>query len=230
MSCTATDQGGNVSLPAMFDVIVEDVPTISAITAELIVTTDEGETTVTVYDVDLAANLTVSDQVDDETGLEITCLGTAGSAIFEIGLHDVTCSVTDTAGNSASTSFQINVRFFYDINLILTKKVAKAGSSIPLDWQYLDWDTHLPVESENIVPGSTPTISWQKTTSCSSPPSGGNINDGEDSGSSYFRYSAVDMRWQYNWQTPGAKGNYIVTVSPPGTGFGTNAADCVRLN
>jgi hypothetical protein len=208
---------------------VEDVPAISAINAELIVTTDEGETTATVFDVDLAANLTVSDQIDDETDLEITCFGTAGSAIFDIGLHDVTCSVTDTAGNSASTSFQINVRFTYDINLILAKKVAKTGSSIPLDWQYIDWDTHLPVESANIVPGGTPTISWQKTTSCSSPPMGGQSDDGEDSGSSYFRYSATDMLWRYNWQTPETKGNYIVMVSPPGTGFGTNAAECVSL-
>ena len=229
VSCTATDQGGNESLPATFDVIVEDVPTISAINAEFIVTTDEGETTAIVYDVDLAANLTVSDQLDDETDLEITCFGTAGSAIFDIGLHDVTCSVTDTYGNSASTSFKINVRFAYDIELVLDKKVAKAGSSVPLEWQYLDWDTRLPVESLNIVAGGTPTISWQKTTSCSSPPTGGQSDDGEDSGSSYFRYSAVDMLWRYNWQTPGTKGNYIVTVSPPGTGFGTNAADCVSL-
>jgi hypothetical protein len=229
VSCTATDQGGNDSLPATFDVIVEDLPTILALKAELTVTTADGETTVTLFDADLAANLTVSDQIDDETALEISCLGTAGSAIFGIGLHDVTCTVTDTAGNSASTGFRVNVRFTYDINLILDKKVAKVGSSVPLEWQYLDWDTQLPVESENIVPGGTPTVGWQKTATCSSPPPGDNLGDGEDSGSSDFRYSAVDMLWRYAWQTPGTKGDYIVTVSPPGTGFDTNAANCVSL-
>jgi uncharacterized protein YjbI with pentapeptide repeats len=135
----------------------------------------------------------------------------------------VTCNATDGSGNPADSAvFTVTLRYLYDVQVFLPKGATKAGSTMPLDWQYTDWDSGLAVDSSAIMVG----IQWAETSDCSTPLTGG--QSGEDSGSSDFRYSASSMLWQYSWQTPGTKGKYLVTVIPPGIGV-PEASACVSL-
>ena len=139
----------------------------------------------------------------------------------------VSCTATDSEGNTSSaTTFNIGVSFPYDINLILSNKPAKAGSTIPVDWQYLS-DGSL-IDSSSIVPDAIWFGPYDATdTSCSDP--AGKIEPGNDSGSSGKRYSASSSTWQFSWQTPDLKGqNVLLVITPPGD-VDSEATRCVRL-
>ncbi len=119
----------------------------------------------------------------------------------------------------------IRARYLYDIDLILPKGRARAGSTIPIDVQYNDWDTTLPVDS-SAVPVS---ISWASTDDCVTP--NGVLTGGDDSGDSKWRYIASDMYWQYSWQTKDENltpGDYLVIIEPPGAEV-PDAVECVTL-
>ena len=121
----------------------------------------------------------------------------------------------------------MKVRYQWDIEVILAKRVAKAGSTIPVDWVYKDWDTGLPVDSSSLI--GTISLRWEYLGSGGSC-TGLATSGGEDSGESSFRYSASDMLWQYSWQTPvdPGKGEYRVTIMPPG-GIVPEASACISL-
>ena len=147
------------------------------------------------------------------------------STIFTYGSWGISCTASDSAGNVATAGFDVNVAFAYSIKLTIPKGNITAGSTVPLDWMYLDPDNGQPVASGSI----SPSVKWRGPyagRNCAGLP--GNI-DGEDSGSSGFRYSDSQMTWQYSWQTPGQPGSYVVTISPPGTPLGTPASACVNL-
>jgi len=155
-------------------------------------------------------------------GTTATCMLASGSD-FAWGDTLITCNASDGSGNLAdSATFTITLRYLYDIQVFLPKGATKAGSTMPLDWLYMDWDSGLAVDSSAIMVG----IHWAETNDCSTPLTGG--QSGEDSGSSDFRYSASGMLWQYSWQTPAEKGKFLVTVVPPGTGV-PEASACVTL-
>jgi len=150
------------------------------------------------------------------------CMPASGSD-FVWGDTLVTCNANDGSGNLAdSATFTVTLRYLYDIEVFLPKGATKAGSTMPLDWQYTDWDSRLAVDSSAFMVG----IQWAETSNCLTPITGG--QSGEDSGSSDFRYSASSMLWQYSWQTPATKGKFLVTVIPPGTGV-PEASACVTL-
>ncbi len=153
---------------------------------------------------------------------------TTGTALISAyGTWEVRCTATDSAQNESNATFNLNVAFAYDINLFPPKGNIRAGSTVPLDWQYLNIDDPNIVEESGFI---VPTVKWEgpfEGRSCAGVP--GSIR-GEDSGSSGFRYSASSATWQYSWQTPDQGGfSYVVTISPPGTPLGTNASDCVYL-
>jgi len=156
-------------------------------------------------------------------GTTAVCTPASGTD-FDWGNTVVTCNATDGSGNMAdSATFTVTVRFPYDIRLITPKGNKKVGSTIPLDWQYLDWSTGQAVNSSALNVG----ITWTATNDCVTP--NGTGMSGEDSGSSDFRYSASSRQWQYSWQTKDlTKGKFLLTVSPPGIGI-ENATTCVNL-
>jgi hypothetical protein len=155
---------------------------------------------------------------------------------FPIGLHEdaIRCSVTNSAGNSAETTFSLDVQYRYDVNLIPPKGRARAGSTVPLDWQY--FDDGVLVDSSLFNVG----VIWEKTNegssnsqSCSEltpePDTDGSsfVNDA-DSGKSNFRYSSADNLWQFSWQTPDVTGWHRISIVPPG-GDIEGTYDCIEL-
>jgi hypothetical protein len=218
ISYNATDTHGNAAATVTRIVTVRDTiaPVITVPSSPVVITTATAPA-----QVNFSAQVSVFDAGYPST--TATCTPSSGSS-FAFGDTTVKCNATDLASNKAiEETFTVRVRYLYDIKLILSKGVTKAGSTMPLDWQYLNWNTGLAVNSSSIVPK----ILWKKAdSSCKAIDS---ASRGEDSGSSYFRYSSSNMTWQYSWQTPAEKGNYILTVSPPGTGMGTNASTCVNL-
>jgi len=222
VTCAVTDQGGNTS-SATFDVLVEDVPTITALATPFSVTTDDdGGTTATVFEADLLANLAVSDQIDADTDLTTSCLAGV-SAEFAIGSHDVTCTVTDTSGNIAETTFVLEVAYRYDFFFDLPKGKIKAGSTLPVDFYYEDDGTRVDASA------FSPSASWvgpYEKPGCVNEGADFSLGDGNDSGSSSFRWSASKLITQFSWQSPSIPGNYKFTISPPGTSASTV---CVSL-
>ncbi|NNJ12793.1 HYR domain-containing protein [Chloroflexales bacterium ZM16-3] len=100
--CTATDAAGNAS-SATFSVTVQDTtaPLLANIPANLTVAADSSSGAVVSY-----ALPTATDSVDPAPA--VACVPTAGS-LFTVGTSVVTCSATDTVGNSSSATFQVTV-------------------------------------------------------------------------------------------------------------------------
>ncbi|MEI6246802.1 MAG: HYR domain-containing protein, partial [Acidobacteriota bacterium] len=101
VSCAATDGAGNVSTTATFTVTVLDgvapvVTVPAAVTAEA--TSATGAT--------VTFSATASDNVDET--LTTTCTPASGSA-FPLGNTLVTCTATDSGGNTGTASFTVSV-------------------------------------------------------------------------------------------------------------------------
>ncbi|MDH3430791.1 MAG: DUF5011 domain-containing protein [Gammaproteobacteria bacterium] len=223
VTCTVTDQGGNSTTSAPFDVLVEDIPIVEAIESTLTVPASNGSSA-TVFESDLVANVTATDLVDGDLSGAVTCLGTP-SQEFDIGQYSIECSVTDSGGYSASATFTLDVIFPYDIVVLMPKGNIKPGSTVPLDWFYtLPGTTGPAIDSSAFAP----VVQWfgaftERTCTLGSDGSG---DGAEDSGSSAIRYSASDDTWRLNWQTPPKIGWFDVVITPPGA----DSMDlCIRL-
>jgi hypothetical protein len=100
--CTATDSAGNTGVGS-FDVLVGDAtPPVVTDPADIVkeATGPAGA----------VATFTIPTATDDTDGVRpVTCTKTSG-ATFPLGVTTVTCSASDTAGNSGSSSFTITVR------------------------------------------------------------------------------------------------------------------------
>jgi len=229
VSCTATDNAGNPAV-AGFAVTVGDTtaPMVSASNIDLqsysadvnlIVDYVTGNVVVTdAVDSDpvLSCGITNPDEnIADDDGTTATITG--------YGSWVVGCTATDSSGNvSPETNFNITVAFPWGIEIDDLKGRINAGSTIPLDFRYYDPASGLYVDSSMIAPK----IAWTGPFTDNACTTGNtNVGDGEDSGSSDFRW--VFPTWQFNWQTPMVPGYYEMTISPPGTGF-AEATRCVR--
>jgi hypothetical protein len=139
----------------------------------------------------------------------------------------VNCSVVDSTGNSASGSFNLEVSYRYNFNLIKPKGNIRAGSVVPLDWYYTD-----PAINNAKVDSSQFNVSaeWSgvfSSNNCGGFSDGtGNGTDAYDAGSSQFRYSSSNQTWQYSWKTPEGVGSYLLTIMPPGSLASTT---CITL-
>ena len=198
--------------------VVDTIAPVITVPASPIVITDAVSPTAVSFDVSVfdAGHATTT----------AVCMPASGSD-FYWGDTPVTCNASDGSGNVAnSATFTVTLRYLYDIKIILPKGVAKIGSTIPLDWQYYDWDSGLPIDSSALAPR----ITWATTNNCVDEVANG--IKGEDSGSSKFRYSTSDMLWQYSLQSKdeglSEKGDYLITISPPGKGV-PGASACIKL-
>jgi hypothetical protein len=129
VSCSATDGHGNGS-SSSFTITVRD-STGPAITAHADVTaiaTANSGATVT-YTLP-----TASDLVDGAR--PVSCLAASGT-VFAVGSNLVTCTASDSRGNSSSSSFHVIVSFgwggfFSPVDNLPTVNSVKAGSAIPV--------------------------------------------------------------------------------------------------
>jgi hypothetical protein len=235
VTCTAVDDAGN-SVSDTYTITVLDAsgPTITAPDVELFVDyvdpqdPDWGSIPESVY----AADVTASDTVDGVI-TDISCVRdvpnvdpalTDTDFEFNDTPYGITCTAADSSGNPGTASFELTVRYLYDIDVILPKGNIRAGSTVPIDIQYLAWGNG-PVDGSEIAIK----IFWASTDDCETP--NGLITGGDDSGDSKFRWSASNMLWQYSWQTKDenlTKGDYLVIFSPSGTRV-ANATECVTL-
>ncbi len=100
VTCTATDSAGN-SVTATFTITVEDTtpPTIISPSALVVEATGPSGAIVTL-------GVTASDLVDGP--IVPACLPASGST-FPLGVTEVTCTATDSAGNIATATFTVTV-------------------------------------------------------------------------------------------------------------------------
>jgi uncharacterized protein YjbI with pentapeptide repeats len=226
VNCTATDSNGlttQLDPPFVVEVLDVTAPVITVPTDPAVFGADTDPAII-----DYADLVSVFDAVYPDT--EATCVPASGSE-FPWGNTLVSCNAVDGSGNLADTvTFTITVRFPYDIELTPPKKRPRAGSTVPLDWKYLDSDTQQAVDSSTFMVG----ITWEKASnnSCTNltPAStdGSSFINDADSGNSDFRYSDSDDSWQLSWQTPNATGWHKLSISPPGGGV-PEATACIRL-
>jgi len=213
---TATDAAGNSTTVDQLVTIVDEPPAFSVI-ADCTLRTEGTSVTVGDWATDCPDSFDVSDLVDG-SNVTIAC----DSNQLDLGTHTVSCTACDTQGNeSAPDSLTVIVEHAYLVEIDRIKGNIKAGSTVPLDFRFLDPDTGQPIDSSGIIPS----ISW------SGPFSGPNCTgtntgtgDGNDSGMSDYRLTG--FTWQFSWQTPDIPGSYYLTISPPGT---AESSICVTL-
>jgi hypothetical protein len=221
-----------VTVSVIVDIVDNEVPTLTIPAGTATVPADtEVDLLGLIFDTDGDgvgdAGITATDTVDEDVA--ITC---EPGGPFTVGTHTITCTASDDGPNDAGginttdpQTFTLNAVFPFGIDLIVPKGQAKAGSTIPVDWVYLD-ELGDPVDSS----GFAPIARWvgrYDTNDCSGT-SSGETDDSEDSGSSSIRYSASSKTWQLSWQTPDAPGRYKFIVTPPGENV-PQATACVRL-
>ncbi|MGB5624785.1 MAG: HYR domain-containing protein, partial [Woeseiaceae bacterium] len=237
---TATDANSNVVTATTVVTVIDGAgPVITAPDVVLSVDyvnpmdPDWGSVPESVY----AANVTATDTFDGAI-TDISCIRDIantdpllGDTDFEFSdtPYSITCTAEDSSGNDGTASFLLTVSYLFDINLELPKKRARAGSTIPIDFDYSEWSGGAPVDSSTIPVR----VSWAKMTDSSCTTQDTSIPEessglGEDSGNSDFRYSNSSDTWQFSWQTPSLGGYYRLAISPPGK-FVDNAVACVRL-
>jgi len=139
-----------------------------------------------------------------------TTTSIATGYLFPVGETIVECTATDTSGNSATDTFTVTIEFHYTGSGISASKSVKAGSVVPLTWEWRDANGIQDVGDGNQE------IRYNKG-SCGGP-------DAVDPGSSNFQ-KQFDNSWQYNWKTvdPIAGnnldgGDYCITVKLTTTG------------
>ena len=233
VTCSATDLKGNTGSDT-FTVTVQDTmaPAVTAsdidivrTDASIIVEVDYIMNNVVVSEV-ADPNPTLSCYIANPLDASDTSDDVNPRTFTDYGTWTVSCTATDASDNtSAPALFNINISFPYDIELILPKGQAKAGSTIPIDWIYKVGGD--PIDSSAIVPN----VSWNgryadNDTNCTGVSTEEEL--GEDSGSSDKRYSASTMTWQFSWQTPDTPGRFKLVISPPGESV-VAATACVRL-
>ena len=217
-----SDNQGRSAVTQSRTVVVQDTiaPVITVPASPLLITTATSPAAVTF-------GVTVLDAGAPGTVAE--CVPDSGSD-FTWGDTPVTCNATDGTNPADTATFTIRARYLYDVNLILPKGRARAGSTIPLDWQYIYPGTGLPIDSSAFMVG----VIWEKATDSSCETLTPVSTDGSsflvdaDSGQSDFRYSESSDTWQFSWQTPNALGWHKVSIDPPG-GDVDGAWACVRL-
>jgi hypothetical protein len=177
------------------------------------------------------ATPTATDAVSTAT---VSCLPASGST-FPIGTTTVTCTARDAAGNAATSSFKVNVLQpqYGGILGIYANGTKSVNSSVPLDWYFADASLKATASGD-----ARPEILIYRLgtaaaggSSCPRPTTATSLLV-DDSGSSNYRYSSSDFKWQYNWQTKGyaAGASYCVSVKSQKTGqtFGGTVVNLTR--
>jgi methionine-rich copper-binding protein CopC len=144
---------------------------------------------------------------DSLSGISSSSCGTVDTST--IGVHSVSCTATDKAGNTATTSVSYTVQYKFDgfynpVNNPDIVNSAKAGQAIPIKWQLTDYYGN-PVE--NI---GTWSVNVALTGTCGVGP----IDPIETyaAGASGWQYLG-DGYWQFNWKTPKTYAGLCITMT-----------------
>jgi hypothetical protein len=243
VSCTATDSQGQEGT-FVFTVSVFDTtaPVISVPSEPVTIRLPDENGS---FEYDYSSLVSVTDNADANPILECRTnpddlYSSNFIDLFSYGETTVECRAqdhgpADASGtvNESSAQFTILARYRYDVALVPPKGRARAGSTVPLDWQYLDGG--VPIDSSAFVVG----VTWEKTNDLTSSSQycqdltpagtvGSSFSDDADSGNSDFRYSIEENLWQFSWQTPNQTGWHKLSVSPPG-GEVEGAWACINL-
>jgi hypothetical protein len=136
---------------------------------------------------------TATDLVD--TSVTVTCAAASGST-FNAGSTSVTCSATDHAGNTSTSSFKVNVSynfngFFQPVDNYIVNTV-KAGSAIPVKFS-LGGNQGLAIFAAN-SPASVATAQCDGAAS-------DEVEVTVTAGNSSLSYDAGANQYNYVWKT-----------------------------
>ncbi|HET6956270.1 MAG TPA: HYR domain-containing protein, partial [Vicinamibacterales bacterium] len=205
VSCTAQDAHGNATTAASFVVhVVDTTPPVLTLPAPIVGASSMAGASV---------NYSVSavDLVDGPR--PVTCAPPSG-ATFPVGTTTVTCSSSDSRGNTATGSFVVTVRLQYGFVGVQNLpppagKTFNPGSAVPFKWQFTLGG--VAIDSSTANPKITIT----------GPSGSANFTPGDPGKSSFQPPTLANgWTWQFNWQsvdnTTGAPiktGTYTVTVT-----------------
>lgn len=192
VTCTATDAAGNTG-SAAFSVKVQDT-TAPALTCPANITGIPGKT------VNLGPP-TVSDAVDTTP-----TVGNNAPATFPPGQTTVTWTATDDAGNRATCSQTVTLRytyqgFFQPVDNIPVVNTVKGGSTVPIKWRLVD------ANGANVTNTAVVTSTTFVPMTC-----GGSedaIEQTVATGGTSLRWDASEMQFIYNWKTPATPGKCV---------------------
>ena len=207
VSCSAKDQYNNTSAGQSFTVKVQDTtPPAIATRADITVNaTDAGGAIVT---------YTAPTATDTVSMATVACAPASGTK-FAIGTATVTCTAKDAAGNTATSTFKVTVlnNLYGGILGVYANGSKSVNSSVPLDWYFAD-TAGRAVASSDAAPEVIIYQLAAAATGGSTCTSGMGTLKVDDPGTSNYRYSSSDFKWQYNWQTKGytAGKSYCVSV------------------
>lgn len=192
---TVTDIAGNSATFTSPVVNIDMTPPLVSIT---------GPATV-ILGASASAIVTASDAL---SGLVTDPSGSIALDTSTVGSKTISVTAEDNAGNSATATFSYKV--IYGFKGLLSPYAAppkdfKAGSSIPLKWQYTN-AAGTVVNSSAAAPSVTITLN------------GSPIVVG-DPGKSGLQYDSLTNTWQWNWQTKGlGAGTYQISIVSGQTG------------
>lgn len=204
-------EDNNITPGVAITIIVDLTPPVIAAHADVTVNASSANGAVVTY-----TNPTAVDAVDGPVA--VICTPPSGS-LFPIGTTTVTCTASDSHGNTAVSSFAVIVALRYGFVGVqnLPPPAGKAfntGSSVPLKWQFT-------------LGGAAVDSSAADPKIVITGPAGSMVFTPEDPGKSSFQppTAANGWTWQFNWQTvdntTGASlpaGTYSVSVSSQVTG------------
>ncbi len=194
VSCSATDDAGNTATGSFRIRIVDTTaPTIAA-HADVDATAQSHSAAMVTF-----VNPAATDLVDGNVAT--TCVLPSGST-FAAGATTVTCTATDAAGNSRTSTFKVNVRyafngFFRPIDNLPIVNAVNAGQAIPVKFS-LGGDQGLSIF----------TTGWPKVAvmSCQANTVQDPVEETVTAGNSSLSYSA-DGQYNYVWKTDKAWAN-----------------------
>ena len=199
VNCSATDAAGNTG-NATFTVKVQDTtaPTLTLPANMTVSATSAAGAAVTF-------SASATDIVDGSVA--VSCTPASGST-FAPGTTTVTCSATDAAGNTASGSFTVTVKFqllgFYQPVDMGIMNNTKGGSTVPLKFEVFAGTTELT--NTSIVQTFTQRINCAAGT--------GDDIEQYATGNTTLRYDTTSGQFIFNWQTPRTPGScYRVTLT-----------------
>lgn len=180
VSCNAVDPS-NVTLgTGSFTVTVVDQPPIVSVPSGISKQTTDPNVGVVV---DFASDVTATDVVDGP--LTPTCNPSSGST-FVLGSTTVTCTATDTHGNTGSASFVVTVTLldnqpptFTTVPGPISKEAT--GLSTPVSWEIVAVDNIDPSPTINCDPASGSSFPLgTKTVTCKATDDSGNVTTAPD--------------------------------------------------
>jgi hypothetical protein len=198
-SCTATDKAGNTG-DATFHVTVRDTTPPTVIVPANVTTGPTGAS---------GANATfgsasATDLVDGNSSA--TCDRQSGS-LFGFGATTVTCSATDSHGNTGHASFTVTVRpftflgFFQPVDNLPALNTVKGGATVPLKWK-LQGEGNVEITDVKAVA----LLNAQAVNCTGLAATQENPLDLTATGGTVLRYDPTAMQFIFNWQTPKASG------------------------